>query len=112
MIEGFNGSGALDILNEFQVPDAATVAEGIEILHAVYTYECYEGSAWVVFGDKATGRLYEVYGGHCSCNGLEDQWDPQETSYEAIGMRPAESYMYPNTEAALEAIKASQYGNE
>lgn len=46
-----------------------------EVLLAAYSYEDYSGSAWVVFrnGDK----YYIVSGGHCSCNGLEGQWEPE-----------------------------------
>lgn len=53
-----------------------------EVLLASYTYEDYEGDAFVLFrkGDK----LYEVSGGHCSCYGLEGQWEPEETNVESL----------------------------
>lgn len=56
-----------------------------EVLLASYTYEDYSGEAFVLFrkGDK----LYEVNGGHCSCYGLEGQWEPEETSVEALRHR-------------------------
>jgi len=54
----------------------------IEILLAAYTYESYEGDAFVLF--RQNGKLYEVNGGHCSCYGLEGQWDPEETTKEAL----------------------------
>lgn len=47
-----------------------------KLLIASYTYEDYSGSAWVLFSKD--GKLYEVYGSHCSCYGLEDQWTPEE----------------------------------
>lgn len=56
-----------------------------EVLLASYTYADYEGDAFVLFrkGDK----LYEVNGGHCSCYGLEGQWEPEETNVEALRHR-------------------------
>lgn len=48
------------------------------ILLAWYGYGDYDGSAFVLF--ERGGKLYEVNGGHCSCNGLEECWDPEETS--------------------------------
>lgn len=52
-----------------------------QILFANYDYECYEGDAHVVFIGQ-DGKLYEVNGSHCSCYGLEGQWDIEETSLE------------------------------
>lgn len=50
-------------------------------------YDCggWSGEAWVIYKHK--GKLYEVNASHCSCFGLEDQWGPQETSWEAIKIR-------------------------
>lgn len=56
-----------------------------QILLAIYEYGNYEGSAFVLY--EQDGKLYEVNGGHCSCNGLEGQWDPEETTWEALAMR-------------------------
>jgi len=57
-----------------------------EIIVAAYEYESYSGDAFVVF--KHEGKLFEVIGGHCSCRGLEGQWKPEETTVEALRMRP------------------------
>lgn len=46
------------------------------ILFASYGYENYSGDAWVLF--ERDGKLYEVNGQHCSCFGLEGQWEPEE----------------------------------
>lgn len=32
--------------------------------------------------------LYEVNGGHCSCNGLSESWGPEETNLTALLSRP------------------------
>ncbi len=53
-----------------------------EILLAYYCYEDYSGSAFVLF--RKEGKLYEVNGGHCSCYGLEGQWEPEETTKDAL----------------------------
>lgn len=58
---------------------------GIEILLASYSYENYSGDAFVLF--RKDGRLYEVNGSHCSCYGLEGQWEPEETTVEALRHR-------------------------
>lgn len=56
-----------------------------DILLAWYSYEDYSGSAFVLF--KKGDDLFEVNGGHCSCNGLEGQWDPKPTTWGALAMR-------------------------
>jgi len=54
-------------------------------LLASYGTPSYEGYAFVLF--ERDGKLYEVNGGHCSCFGLEGQWEPEETTVEAIQHR-------------------------
>lgn len=81
--------------------------EGVNILFASYTYENYEGSAFVLF--EKCGALYEVNGSHCSCYGLEGQWNPEETSWEAIKLRNFNSlydgFSLKDVEKALEGTK-------
>jgi len=69
-----------DIIGAFEIDQKEL--QGAFILYA--TYECggYEGSAFVLF--ERNGKLYEVHGGHCSCNGLEGQWQPEETTVDAL----------------------------
>jgi len=78
-----NFSNLDDVLREFNV--VGNGYDGINVLLAIYTYEDYDGSSFVLF--ERDGVLYEVNGGHCSCYGLEDQWDPEETSAEALRLR-------------------------
>ena len=59
--------------------------EDCNILFAWYGHGSYDGSAFVLF--ERGGELYEVNGGHCSCYGLEDQWQPELTSVEALKHR-------------------------
>lgn len=58
---------------------------GINVLVADYDTPPYEGDAFVLF--ERGGKLYEVNGGHCSCYGLEGQWEPEETTIEALRHR-------------------------
>lgn len=56
------------------------------IVHlAYYGTGSYDGTSLVIF--EHNGILYEVNASHCSCYGLEGQWAPEETSWNAIAMR-------------------------
>jgi hypothetical protein len=59
--------------------------QSLNILVASYTYECYEGDAFVLF--EKDGKLYEVNGGHCSCYGLEGQFEPEEVVLDELEHR-------------------------
>lgn len=59
--------------------------EPIHILLASYGTGNYEGDAFVLF--ERNGKLFEVYGSHCSCYGLEDQFNPEESSLESLQHR-------------------------
>jgi len=72
-----------DIVRDFQIEDqAASDLYRAKIIIAWYTYECYSGDAYVLY--ELDGKLYEAEGGHCSCYGLEGQWEPSETNVEAV----------------------------
>ena len=75
-----------DIKRNFELKDKDL--KGVKILLAYYAVECYEGDAFVLFEKR--GKLYEVNGSHCSCYGLEGQWEPELTSREAICHRMSE----------------------
>lgn len=55
---------------------------GTKVLLAWYGYGDYCGSSFVLF--EKGGQLYEVNGSHCSCNGLEGQWEPEPTTVKAL----------------------------
>lgn len=59
--------------------------DNCHILFASYELGDYCGNAFVLFVENA--KLYEVNAGHCSCYGLEGQWDPEETMFEALKHR-------------------------
>lgn len=64
---------------------------GVEILLASYSYENYSGDAFVLF--RREGKFYEVNGSHCSCYGLEGQWEPEEVTIDALRYRLEEGGM-------------------
>jgi len=61
---------------------------GAEILLASYGTPSNEGYAFVLF--RRDGKLWEVNGSHCSCFGLEGQWQPEETTADALRRRVKE----------------------
>lgn len=72
---GFNDTE--DVLNNFNVGEFKG-----KILFAEYDTPPYEGYAQVLFLEG--GKIFEVYGSHCSCFGLENQWEPTEVTYELL----------------------------
>lgn len=48
-----------------------------KILYADYQTGNYEGSAYVLGYDNVQDKFFEVHGGHCSCYGLEGQWNEE-----------------------------------
>lgn len=81
-----------DVAAQFQTED---VPEDQDIIYAEYDTPDYEGYAFVLF--MRDGKLYEVHGSHCSCYGLEGQWEPEETSWEAIAMREKYAHLVPKS---------------
>lgn len=71
-----------DVLSNFGV--TKNDLKGCEIIFAYYTYEDYSGEALVILRHPQTGVFYEVNGGHCSCYGLEEQWEMEETTLDAM----------------------------
>lgn len=81
IIVGNQWSSLSGIYEDFRVEPS----EDVEILLAYYDYEDYSGRAFVLF--RKDGELYEANGSHCSCFGLEGQWDPEETNVEVLRHR-------------------------
>ena len=65
-----------------KMKEALEEYKDINVLFASYSYENYSGDAFVLF--EKDGKLYEVNGSHCSCYGLEGQFEPEETSLEYL----------------------------
>jgi hypothetical protein len=83
-----------DIVSEFEI--TKDQLDGVKLLAAVYECADYEGSAFVLF--ERDGKLYEVNGSHCSCYGLEGQWEPTITTWAALAKREFSAYQTPDTE--------------
>lgn len=68
-----------DVQSRFRIP---AVPKPDEVIFAEYDAEDYFGSAFVIYrnGDD----YFTVYGSHCSCYGLEDQWDPEKYTLEQL----------------------------
>lgn len=79
-LNGWETNGFDGMVEDFHA--TAEDVEGIEVLLASYEASGYEGDAFVLF--QRDGALYEVHGSHCSCNGLEYQWRPEETTVHAL----------------------------
>jgi hypothetical protein len=101
LLNNWAGKTPLDVFTEFdgtrwssyREDDAIPVNEkpefkDAEILLASYGTPSYEGYAFVLF--RRDGKLYEVNGSHCSCYELEGQWEPEETTVDALRHRIAE----------------------
>lgn len=57
----------------------------INVLFASYGTGNYEGDAFVLY--EQGGELFEVNGGHCSCYGLEGQFDGEKVILEELKNR-------------------------
>jgi hypothetical protein len=69
-----------DVLMAYCPPEGAT--DGVTIHLAWYKDEDYQGDSIVIF--EKDGQLFEVVGSHCSCYGLEGQWEPHEISWNDL----------------------------
>lgn len=76
--EGKDWSAVAEDFSEYSGRERAAtlIPEPEQVILAAYTYEDYSGDAWVVY--RQGTKFYEVNGGHCSCYGLEGQFDPEE----------------------------------
>jgi len=54
------------------------VPRNVNYLICWYGYGSYCGSSYVLY--EKDGKFYENHASHCSCMGLEDQWEPDEVS--------------------------------
>lgn len=75
--------GKSAIASEFNIP--LEELNNKHFVYAYYSYECYSGDAYLLFIEK--DKLYEVDAGHCSCYGLEGQFNPEEVPIEVLYYR-------------------------
>ncbi len=68
-----------DVLGQFEVSEDPRPDQ---VIYAVYDAPLYEGYASVIY--RVGDRYYWAHGSHCSCYGLEGQWEPEEYSREEL----------------------------
>ena len=74
-----------NVYREFQdyyEREKSELPSNLVLLYADYTYKDYSGDAYVLGYDEEKKQFFEVHGSHCSCYGLEGQWD--EEYYEDV----------------------------
>ena len=76
-----------------------------KLLLASYDNGGYDGSAWVLYQDQKENKLFEVNGSHCSCHGLEGQWEPEETSVASLAARLKDGHIGPYDVNITEQLK-------
>lgn len=69
---------------EEQVKAVEEFCKTYKVLFADYTYEDYSGDAYVFGYLPSENLFFEVHGGHCSCYGLEGQWDVETHTKEQL----------------------------
>lgn len=65
-------------------PRKEEILQQLEGAHILVYYHVggYEMDAFCLYAKDC--KFYTVHGSHCSCYGLEGQWEPEETSLEYI----------------------------
>jgi hypothetical protein len=58
--------------------------ENIHIFHSYYSYEDYNGYGYLWGYDSDRDVFFYNSGSHCSCYGLEGQWDIEDHTYEEM----------------------------
>lgn len=69
-------------LREHWCEDETSIPDTMQVVYYHYEIEGYEGHAFCLFLQDDV--LYEVSGSHCSCNGLEEQWQPEQASIKEL----------------------------
>lgn len=72
IFDGFNDWA--DVMSEFDVKEQEPAPD--HVLLAWYGGGSYEGDAIVIY--RRGPEYFINEGGHCSCYGLEGQWDPEK----------------------------------
>ena len=78
---------------------------------SVGDYGC-DSSCYFLLRDKKTGKFFETSGSHCSCDGFEGQFSPEEASLDylisekwSLGVGGYDSNSQNNIDAAKEFFK-------
>lgn len=90
-----------DVAGDFNIDPK--LEKSIVVLYAEYNAPDYEGYATVVFVEN--GKFYFVGGSHCSCFGLEGQWEPDETPLKVLLHMATEGQFGTGLEGALRTVQ-------
>src|ERR1700749_2422882 len=94
---------AKEFSNDYKEPlDKAIEAD---VLFPAYYTGIYEGEALVLFRER--GKLFEVHASHCSCFGLEGQWEPEEIDPDQLLARIERASRYGIESAHKDEIKSA-----
>jgi hypothetical protein len=85
-----------DINSRFEIDEV----EPDNVLYACYDIDGYEGSASVIF--RRGRKYYYNQGSHCSCYGLENQWEPEEFSSKSKFVDYLKKTKYITTMSSIE----------
>lgn len=85
-VEDWSRGGFEAMADDFglSAEDRVRVARCFDVVHAYYCYQDYSGEAFVILRSRSDGSFWEVNGSHCSCHGLEGQWDMEYTVIEVL----------------------------
>jgi len=90
------------VLQDFKISDKEV--EGFNVIVAAYDLSgAYSGDAFVLL--EKEGKYYEVNGAHCSCYGLEGQFNLEESAEEALKFRYDSDFSYGGFAMAKETLK-------
>lgn len=70
--------------NYLEYNEEGSLPENLVLVYHDYACGNYEGSSYGFGYDTETGLWFEVSGGHCSCYGLEGQWDPEFSTFDEL----------------------------
>lgn len=90
--------GIESMLSDFEIKDIGD----FKVLIACYEQGGYEGSATVIL--EKNGQLYEVYAGHCSCYGLEGQFNPEPVTLDALKANLDRGYHFGGCEKEVREL--------
>jgi hypothetical protein len=74
-----------DRVKQFESEQVRQDLDGANILIAWYGYGSYCGDSLVLY--EKDGTLYENNASHCSCFGIEGQWQPERTNWPVLSQR-------------------------
>lgn len=98
----FSGVSEYDYSDGVSVDRIMKDLRGAIVLLAHYAYEDYSGHAYVLY--EKGGKYYLNEGSHCSCFGLEGQWEPVEVLPEQLIKMNITVYGSPETSELWETV--------